>query len=263
MADEIVISDDNYQDHITPPPGMKMGCIPRDYAQFPVGYLMCAKPFNIPLIPPDKQQVIFDAQVANKARLSDIRNVGANGKPIPSRDQNGKGYCWFHSGTSAALLSRARDGEPYVDLSAYAGACIIKGYRDEGGMGSEGVEWVAENGIPSSQYWPQQSMSRSNDTPAMRANAAMHKWTDWIDLDPRNIQQLITCLLYNIPVVCDFNWWGHSVCGMDVVSLNPFSLRIWNSWGDSWSENGTGILTGNKAIPDAMIAPKLALASAA
>lgn len=172
------------------------------------------------------------------------------------------GNCWFHSGTSAHLVLTAAMGEPYEDLSAYAGACIIKDYRDEGGWGAEGVEWQAANGIPTSQFWPQQSMSKSNDTPAMRANAALHKITEWMDLEPNNMKaQLVTCLLSNIPVVVDFNWWSHSVCALDVVSLSPFSIRIWNSWSDTWSENGTGVLTGSKAMPDGAIAPRVVMPS--
>jgi hypothetical protein len=239
------------------------GLIPRNYATHPVGYSMHAKPFDLPLIPQSEWQARLDARIAAKAQLSDIRNTsGPNGGPIPSRDQDGVGYCWAHSSTSAALLVRAVQGEPYADLSAFAVACIIKNYRDEGGWGAESLEWIAANGIPTSQYWPQQSMKRANDTPEMRANAALHKYTEWMDLDPNQMKaQLVTCLLLGIPVVSDFNWWGHSVCSMDLVSINPFRTRIWNSWGDSWSENGTGILEGAKAIPDGAIAPRAMTAS--
>jgi hypothetical protein len=226
--------------------------VPRDFSAKPFGSLMFAKPFDIPLIPESEWQSRLDARIAAKAQLSDVRNImGPNGGPIPSRDQNGKGYCWAHSSTSAALMVRALNNEPYADLSAFMVACIIKGYQDEGGEGSDSLEFIAQNGIPDSKFWPQQSMSRSNDNPAMRADAALHKFTEWRDLDPRNMKaQLVTCLLLGYPVVSDFNWWSHSVCTIDLVALNPFTTRIWNSWGDSWSDNGTGLLTGSKAIPD-------------
>lgn len=253
---EVIITD--YMSSL-PPTGHAKGLIPRDYAKYPVGYLMHAKPFDLPLIPENEWQGRLAAQIAAKAQLSNIRNAGNNGSPIPSRDQNGKGYCWAHSGVSAQLLVRAINNEPYADLSAYAIACIIKGYRDEGGWGSEGIEWQAENGCPTSATWPQQSMNRSNDTAAMRADAKLHRFTEWMDLDPGQMKaQLVTCLLLGIPVVSDFNWWSHSVCTIDLVSLNPFRTRIWNSWGDSWSENGTGILEGNRAIPDGALGCRVA-----
>jgi hypothetical protein len=258
---EVIINARNWRDFLAPHDQFGVlkarGCIPRPYESFPLGCYPQAKPFDLPLIPQSERQARLDAQIEAKAQLSDVRNRGNGGAPIPSRDQNGKGYCWAHSSTSAALIVRAVAGEPYADLSAYAVACVIKGYRDEGGWGAESLEFIAERGIPTSQFWPQQSMSRANDKPETWANAAQHKFTEWMDLEPRNKDQLVTCLLSGIPVVVDFNWWSHSVCAIDLVSLNPFRIRIWNSWGDSWSENGTGILEGQRAIPDGQIAPRV------
>lgn len=252
---EITISDQNAHLH----QGRAKGLIPRDFYTHPLGYCAHAKPFDLPLIPEGEWQSRLDAQIAAKARLSDVRNIsGPNGGPIPSRDQNGKGYCWAHSSTSAALIVRAINNEPYADLSAFMVACIIKKYQDQGGWGSESLEFIAANGIPDSKFWPQQSMSRSNDTPAMRENAKLHRFTEWMDLDPKDMKaQLVTCLLSGMPVVVDMNWWSHSICAIDLVKLNPFQIRIWNSWGDSWSENGTGILEGSKAIPDAALAARV------
>ena len=261
---EIVINDSNYQDFVAPIIDGEMkvrGLIPRDYQQCPVGYMACAKPFDLPLIPESEWEDRLAAQKAAKAQLSDIRNRGMNGQPIPSRDQNGKGYCWAHSSTSAMLIVRAMEGQPYADLSAFAVACIIKNFRDQGGWGSQSLEFIAERGIPTSEFWPQKSMSRSNDNEKTWENAKLHRVTEWMDMEPRNKAQLVTCLLSGIPVVSDHNWWGHSICALDLVSIKPFKTRIWNSWGDGWSENGTGILEGSKAIPDGMIAPRVATAS--
>lgn len=265
---ELCINDSNYQqyvEHFDPVTGKKLarGLRPRNYQTHPVGCYACAKPFDIPLISSSEWEARLAARIDAKAQLSDIRNRGNNGSPIPSRDQNGRGYCWFHSGVSAQLIVRAINNEPYADLSAYAGACIIKNYRDEGGWGAEGVEWEAENGCPTSEFWPQQATSPKYDTPAMRENAKLHRFTKWMDLEPRNKEQLVTCLLLGMPVVVDYDWWSHSICALDLVSINPFRIRIWNSWGDSWSENGTGLLEGSKALPDGALAARVVTASAA
>lgn len=257
---EIIISDDNFMQFIDPLiEGERKVCgtVPRDYAQYPVGYLMCARPFDLPLIPESEWQPRLDAINAAKAQLSDIRNKGKFGEPIPSTDQNGYGYCWCHSGTSAHLIVRAFNNLPFADLSAYMVGCLIKNYRNQGGWGSQGVEFMAEHGIATSQFWPQRGTKREYDNPAMREDAKKYRITEWMDLQPRNKAQLVTCLLSGIPVVSDFNWWGHSVLTVDLVSLNPFKTRIWNSWGDRWSENGMGILEGNRAIPDGQIAPRV------
>ncbi len=260
---DIIIGDHNHQDFVDPiidGEQKKRGLIPRDYSKHPVGCFEFAKPFDLPLIPESEWEDRLAAQKAAKAQLSDVRNRGMNGGVIPARDQNGKGYCWAHSSVSAMLIARAVEGQPYADLSAFAVACIIKKFRDEGGFGAQSLEWMAEHGCPTSEFWPQQSMAKTNDNEAMRANAKLHRYTEWMDMEPRNKAQLVTCLLSGIPVVSDFNWWGHSVCTINLESVKPFRTRILNSWG-KWNGDGTGILEGSKAIPDEQLAPRVVTAA--
>ncbi len=271
------------------------GLIPRDYATHPVGYYSWATAVDFPLIPASERAARIAQKDAEKSHLTDIRMVGGeNGAMIPSRDQNSKGYCWAHSGTSAHLLLRAAQGQPYSDLSAYSIACQEKSFRDEGGWGAEGIDFQVKFGCATSKTWPQQSMSRSNVNEAMKADALAHRVIDqWADLNvgeyDRNLtwDQVATLLLSNVPVVVDYNWWSHSVCAAKLVAnavmriytrmgsgklatLQEFmkvwdeddpvtagtSLMIWNSWGDSWSSQGMGILTGGHAVPDGAIAPR-------
>lgn len=168
------------------------------------------------------------------------------------------------------MMLRAVMGQPYVPLSAYAIACIEKSYRDEGGWGAESLEFITNRGVPSSQFWPMQSMQRSNDNPATWANAALHKVSSgWWDVDlaqydrQMTFDQVATLLLSRIPVVGDFNWWGHSVCLLDLVETEPgsFGVRILNSWGDSWSDRGMGVLKGKQAIPNSATAPRVTVPS--
>jgi hypothetical protein len=299
---EVIIHDGNAHHFVTDPvvdgETKKRGLIPRNYETHPVGCYPAIRHFStvdFPLIPESEYAERIRDKVANKSQLSDRRNAGNAGQRIPSRDQNGKGYCWFHSGTSAQILLRAVMNEPYADLSAYAGACKIKGFRDEGGWGAQGVDFQAEKGIPTSQFWPQKSMDRANDNAATWENALLHRVQEgWIDAQAAQYdrklsrQQVATLLLSGSPVVADYNWWGHSVCAADLVdgvsSFNQgllrdengklltrhefdvqwgmngyeevgagFGVRIWNSWGDSWSESGMGVLTANKAWPDGAV----------
>lgn len=262
-----IITDDNWRDYVdfTDEHGEKKsrGLDPRSLEKHPKGSFRAAKPFDLPLIPKDQWQQKLDELIAAKARCSDLRMRGDKGNMIPSRDQNGKGYCWAHSSTSAVIVVRAREKLEYEDLSAYAVACMIKNFHDQGGFGAESLEFIAERGIPTAKYWPQKSMDRKNNNDETWANAALHKVTEWMDLKVRNVEQLVTCLLNSIPVVVDYNWWGHSVCALDLVSIDPLRILIWNSWGDGWSNHGMGILEAKKAIPDDAIAPRVMLATAA
>lgn len=266
---EVIITSRNYKRFLTPivdGEPRKMGLKPPAPKKYKLRDDIGAVEgsFDIPLIPESEWADRLNEQIKAKAQLSDIRNSGKFGSVMPSTDQNGRGYCWAHSSTSAALICRAKDNQPYADLSAYAVACIIKNYRDEGGWGEESLKFIADRGIPSSEFWPQRSVNRSNDKPETWANAAKHKFTsEWMALGGGNMKaQLVTCLLLGIPVVTDLNWWSHSICSIDLVSISPFRTRIWNSWGDSWSENGTGILEGSRAIPDDALAPRVMTAAA-
>jgi hypothetical protein len=261
---EIVIHDGNWQDFLQPEAdGLHRGLAPRDFAAQPFGSLSFARPFDLPLIDESDIPAMIAEKQASKSNLSDIRMRGMGGQMIPSRDQNGRGYCWAHSTTSAVILRRAADNQPYADLSAYAIACIIKNYRDQGGWGGESVEFAAERGIPTSKFWPQQSVSRSDDNPQTWADAAKHKVTEWMDLDPDQMEiQVATCLLLNIPLVVDLNWWSHSIAYADLLGWKPLKVRLWNSWGDSWSSQGMGILEGRKAVPSAALGLRVVTASA-
>lgn len=308
-AGHLIIHDGNpevWTDPRVPGEGRKTrGLIPRPYEAHPVGSygtIPGYKAVQFDLIPTADWPTRIKALKEGGARISDARRRGNAGGMIPSRDQNGKGYCWYHSGTSAQLAVRAMLGLPYVDLSAYAGACMIKNFRDEGGWGAQGVDHQAKVGIPSSQYWPQRSMSRANDNPATWANALLHRVDEgWMDLEAaqydRNLTwaQVVTCVLSGWPVVVDYNWWGHSVCALDAVDgvalfndtvrgssgkkldarqfeavwdMNDpvtagVGLNIWNSWGDSWSNAGEGYLTPQKSVPDGSVALRTVTASAA
>lgn len=269
-SNELIINDSNYLQHVSPVidgEHKSRGLVPRNFAACPFGSLQSAKAFDLPLIPESEWDARYDEMVEQDGFLSSIRMRGNFGQMIPSLDQNGKGYCWAHSTTSAVLIARALANLPYVPLSAYSIACIIKNYRDEGGWCGESLDFLVKNGVASAQFWPMQSMSRSNDNAATRANMLLHKVTEgFYDLgspiwnQKLTFNQLMTCLFLRIPCATDFNWWGHSVCAVDPVRISRgnWGIRIWNSWGDSWSEKGMGVLEGSKARPDGAVAIRVA-----
>jgi hypothetical protein len=234
------------------------GLVPRDYRIHPPE--MFAPPSELHLIPRPEWSDRLKEQERAGARLSDIRG------DWPALDQNGQGYCWAYSTTSAVMLLRSVNNQPYVRMSAHAIGCKVKNFRNEGGWCGLSAKFHRENGCPSVAMWPEKSMSRSNDRADVWSNAALHKVTeDWVDLTrdvyDQNLtfNQVATCLLSGIPCAVDFNWWSHSVCGADLVEVEPgsFGLRILNSWSNSWGERGAGILRGSKAIPDEAVAMRV------
>ena len=126
------------------------------------------------------------------------------------------------------------------------------------------MKFLRERGCPTSKHWPQQGTSRSYDNPATWEDAAKYKDTEWEDIPDRDFDQLFTHLLLGQPCPLDLNWWAHSICACDPVEIESgsFGIRIWNSWGDGWSDSGMGVLTESKARPDGAIALRVMRAAA-
>ena len=268
--DEPLIDDDTplHSRHLG---GQDHGLIPRDYTSRPLGYYgVPMQAVDMPLIPRNEWSGRIKEMEQTRSRLSDLVRSGNHGQPIPGLYQNGYGYCWGHSTAHAMMAIRARDHQPYIPLSAFAVCAMIKRGRNEGGWGALSLEFIQQHGIPSQQFWPQESADLRHDTPQMRANAALHRVSEgWVDLAPPvdrrklSFDQTMTCLLSRMPVVMDLNWWSHSVCGLDPVEVEPgsFGVRIWNSHGESYGDRGMAVLRGARAIPDGAVAPRVVQAS--
>jgi len=252
---ELIIDDDTSNDVLFDPQYSR-GAVARDFTVDPPE--MFEPPSEMKLIPRSEWSARIKEMEEQKSRLSDI----LKGRGIKALDQGRDGYCWAYSTVMAIMATRARANQPDVRLSPHAVACIIKSYRNEGGWCGLSAKFLAERGVPSQEFWPQQSMSRSNDNPATWANAAKHKTTlEWRDLtrsvweSPMTFDAVMTCLLTRTPVAADFMHWAHSVCLVDPVEIEPgsFGVRLINSWGEGWSELGYGVMRGSKAIPDAAV----------
>jgi hypothetical protein len=287
----LIIGDHTPVDHPDIHAGMR-GLVPRDIDRQPVGYSAVIPPSQLqPYAYDDMVKMIADMEAAG-SRGSDILRRGNAGKPIPSLDQNGQGYCWDYGPAGAMQAVRAKMGLPYKKLSGHANACLIKGYRDEGGWGALGLEYMMANGIPDCDHWPEKSMSRSNDTPAMRANAKLYV-PDIVVADlaspvyNRDLSygQQLRILLDGGFTIDDHDWWAHCIFACDVVngatmrtvardesgklfSLAKFdqvfamndpvtkglSKRDRNSWTDNYGDMGFFILTGSKAVANNSVA---------
>lgn len=273
-AHELVIDDGNWEQFVEPEVDghqVHRGLVPRDLVRQPVGSSpMGYDAVDMRLIPRSEWSARIKEMEASKSRLSDIRRTAVAGGPIPALDQNGQGFCWAYSTGMSIMLARAVGNQHYVRLSPHAVACKIKGFRDQGGWAALSMEFACRYGYPGDEYWPQQSMSRQYDNEKTWNNALLHQVTEgWWDLGQkvydRNLtfDQVMTLLLCRVPVALDYNWWGHSVCGMDPVEVEPgsFGIRILNSWSDKWGNMGEAVLSGSKAVPNGAVAPRVVDAS--
>jgi hypothetical protein len=262
----VIIDDTNYQQFVNPTVDGEMksqGLIPRNFGSNPTGCLAAAPGFpDELLIQPDQQQAALDLQQVNNSSGLDLRNAYYD--VLKSLDQDGYGLCWAFSSTKADMYTRARMGLPPVRLSAWAVAGWVKGWRDQGGWNLQSIQMLTQRGAPEYSLCPKYDSSYDNTT--MRANAELHKITEWYDGDgsqnsSKRVQQMISMFLLGMFPALDYNWWGHSVCGCRLVSINPLVIDIDNSWGESAGDRGIYTLKGSKAVPDALACPKLIVPS--
>lgn len=236
------------------------GLIPRNYETHPVGCYAFAPSFpDTELIPESEWANRLADNRATKSGLLDLRedNYGV----LKSLDQDGLGLCWAFSTTKAVMYLRQLMNAPPLRLSAWYVAGIIKRWRDEGGWGAASLEFIVKSGVPAESFCP--SYHAGFDTPETRANAALHKVTEWWDGsdDPRlATKQLVSSLLLRKPCVVDLNDMSHSMCAIDIGSLNPLEIIYDNSWGDQ-GEKGLYRGRGARARPDGLVIPRVSIPS--
>jgi hypothetical protein len=260
----LVITDSTPNDVLFPP-GFGHGYDPLQKAAHPSEF--AAPPSEMKLIPRSEWDARIAEQDATESSLEHIRlRGGPNGGMIPSLDQNGQGFCWMYSVTMSVMMERAAAGQPCVRLSAHAGACKVKSFRDEGGWCGLGAKWVRENGQPPVSLWAEKSMSREYDTAETWKEAAKYKITeDWVDLGKQvydqnlTADQIATCLLLNIPVAIDYDEWGHSICAIRWVKIEggSYGPKILNSWTDQWGDRGMSVIQRGWTV-DGAVATRVA-----
>lgn len=244
------------------PPGYSTGLIPRDYSRHPVGCYEFAPAFpDEELIPESEWQGLLDEMRRTKSGLLDLRE--ANYETLRSLDQDGLGLCWAFSSTKAVMYLRMLMNQPPLRLSAWWVAGKVVNWRDQGYWGSASLKQIVDAGVPAESFCP--GYRSSYDTQATRDNARLHRVTEWWDgsSDPRVAQkQLISMLLKRVPCVVDLNDMGHSMCAIDIASLNPITIVYDNSWGEQ-GDRGLYRGTGARARPDGLVIPRVTLPSVA
>jgi len=207
---------------------------------------------EVPHIPRDEWDDRIEEMERTKTRLSDTLR-----KDVPVKSQSSTRFCWINSPTWCTEVVRHTQGQPYVELSPASVGAKIKNFRNVGGWGTEGLEYIADHGLVPASLWPANAINRRYDTDEADAERPKYRVIEWSKLPDRDLETIYDCLFARIPVSIGLNWWSHQVTAVDPVRQGrQYGVRIGNSWGSGWSDNGYGILLGRKAIPDDAVAPR-------
>lgn len=248
--DEVIFNDETPSALFEAPEGMSCGLDLglRGPGEFEYGEFATPFPQEL-LIPRSDWQGMIEEQEQQKTRISDLIRL----KKLPYKDQNGTNYCWINAPTHCIEINRLQQNQRPVSLSPASAGAQIKGYRNSGGWGLEGLQFIAKNGLVPSAKWPDNAIDRRYATPENKELALDYRVDEWIECRPRNLDEMISLLLRRYPGAGGYNWWGHEVTNCDAVWLDgTVAVRIRNSW-KGWGDFGFGILQGSKMLADDLV----------
>lgn len=248
---EIIIDDDTHERIWSPDAnGFGTGWEKEDELE---GYGAVAMPFPESLmINPSEFQARIEEREAQKRQLSHLMLKAG----LPCKHQSDTNFCWINAPAHSMEVLGILANQPYVELSPASGACVIKGFRNQGGWAKDALMFIQERGLVPASLWPANAINRKYDTQDNWKQALPFRVAKWITGTPRNINQVASLCLQDIPVPVAFNWWRHEVTAYDVIWLNGrIALRCRNSWGMGYGSSGFFILQGSKMYPDDIVAP--------
>ena len=244
MSDIITIDDTNYQLFIDPVvDGQVMYCTSYGMFQTGLGDGPTLAESGVPLIPESD----WDDVIRKRKRHGSTVRELCEDRGLEVLSQGSTNYCWCNGVHFAAMVARLQETGQVVRYSPASVAAPIKNFRNRGGWGQEALDWMIDKGANLQEDWPANAIDRRYYNDENKAKALKHKVLEYYRC--RSWKEVGSAILAGWPVAVGYNWWGHLVCGIDLIE-GSHDLVIANSWGKNWSDNGFGILKGRKKIPD-------------
>jgi len=255
---QFIINDETSNDILHP---SDMGKGLRLSLRGPEGYGSSAMPFPSKwLIPRSEWQARIQEQKERGTRLYDL----IKRKKLSSLYQDRTNYCWMNAVIGAVEVKRLAQNQRIVRLSPASAAAQIKRFQNVGGWGLEAIEWLAKYGCNEIADWPANAIDRRYATAANKEKALAYRVQNWVALEPRNLDQLVSLLLKPDPdpVPVGYLWWGHQVYATHCDWIDgDVGIGIRNSWSDSWGDQGFAVLQGAKRFFDDAVCPLSVMAA--
>lgn len=169
---------------------------------------------------------------------------------LPVHDQDGRSLCWMHGSVRALECVKIYENQKAELLSAECAAYMVTGGRDRGGFPEEALEQLRTKGTCTENMWPRNEIDKRSAKEGWELELPFNVILDWMDVE--NWDDQMTLALNRVPVPIGVGWWSHLVCQLGpVLGPNDEPMIIFdNSWGESWGDNGRGILNEAKGTAD-------------
>lgn len=193
---------------------------------------------GVPLIPEDEWKDRIRQKQKDKSTIPNL----CDDFGLHVKNQRRTNYCWIFAPARCCEIRRLQEIGEKVWYSPASVGSIIKNFRNVGGWGSQGLNYMREKGINLSDDWPDTAISRPYYTDENQELKLRHIALEYYYLE--NWAERVSCILADIPTADGYPWWGHEVTGVELTI--DLDLVIDNSWSTSWGDNGRGILSGRR-----------------
>ncbi|MEM9354610.1 MAG: hypothetical protein AAGB04_00215 [Pseudomonadota bacterium] len=228
-------------------PGYDGGVVPRDRAESPLCCGAGSGRVELPLIPENEWLECIEQMEAAEARSVDLREQTG----LKSLNQGRTNSCWAQCVVQNFHYRQRQLGYTSTPLSSGSVVGPVKKWRNVGGMVSQAIEHIHDDGIVPASMFPANAVGRDSRryyTDEAVIAAQDYKALDWWDVEPNNGPELATCLLSGFQVGICYLWMRHAVLAIDLVSTPKGLAVLCDNSGYGRDRNGLTVIPIRKAF---------------